>query len=100
MSGRRMLLAGRISGDPMPIAGGAEGDFGELLTLAVPDGAGSRFWAAFRAPGQHLDRPLADGDAIAIVGTVDPSRRGAVGLQGPISVEAVLGLGVNGEVFG
>ncbi len=95
MSGRRMLLAGRVAGAPLSIAGLA-GGFGELVTLAVPDGAGSRLWAAFRGPAQRLEHPIADGDVIAVVGTVDPSRNGAGALHGPIVVDAVLGLGVNG----
>lgn len=99
MSGRRILLAGRVSGAPLPIAGGAGGDLGNLVTLAVPDGAGSRLWAAFCGPGQHFDRPLVDGDAVAFVGTVDPNRRGGGALQGPIAVDAVLGIGANGDIF-
>jgi hypothetical protein len=98
---RRILLAGRVSGEPLPIAGGAGGDFGQLVTLSVPDGAHSRLWAAFCRPGQLVDRPLVDGDALAIVGTVDPNRRGGAGaMQGPVAVDAVLGIHANGDIFG
>jgi hypothetical protein len=95
VSGHRLLVAGRISGDPFPIPGG-----GELYTLVVPDGARSRNWAAFRGPGHHLACSLADGDAVAIVGTIDPNRKGSGNLQGPVTIDAILGLGANGDILG
>jgi hypothetical protein len=91
-----MLLAGRVSGDPFSISGGG----GEFITIAVPDGAGSRLWAAYRAPSALPEHPLTNGDAIAVIGRLDPDRRSPSGLQGPIEVDAVLGLGVKGDIFG
>ena len=94
MSAKRLLLAGRITGDPMPIAGG------DLVTLSVHDGQGSHLWAVIRSQDQHLDKPFADGDAVAIVGTVDPSRRASGALHGPITIDAVIGLKSDGVFFG
>ncbi len=43
---------------------------------------------------------LANGDSVALVGRVDPNRRSPGGLQGPIEVDAVLGLGPKSDIFG
>jgi hypothetical protein len=94
-----MLLAGRVAGDPLPIASGGGAGLGDLITLAVPDGAGSRLWAAFRGAEQRLDHPISDGDAIAIIGSVDQNRKGGGALQGPIVIDAVLGLDGDGDIF-
>jgi hypothetical protein len=92
------MIAGRISGDPMSIAGFGEAS-GDLVVVEVPDGAKSHSWAAIRAPDCHLDQPLVDGAAVAIVGTVDPDRRSPGRLRGPITIDAVLVLGPGGEFF-
>ena len=96
MSDRHVImLAGRVTGDPFPL-----GDGGSFVTISVPVGAGSRLWGAYRSLGHDIGHALADGDRIAVIGRVNPDRRSPDGLQGPIEVDAVLGLGAAGDIFG
>jgi hypothetical protein len=93
---RRIMLAGRVTGELLPIPGVADS---AIVTLHVPRGARTSTWAALFGPAVRLPRPLASGDAVAIIGEVDAARRSDGDLLGPVAVEAVLVLNGDGDIF-
>jgi hypothetical protein len=95
MNDKRVMLCGRVAGSPAPIPGIADS---AIVTLHVPRGARTTTWAAIFGPAVRLSRPLANGDAVAIIGEVDMTR-GDGELLGPVAVEAALVLNGEGEIF-